>query len=130
MMNINFFDDPMQGPRAREDVRFNRLGLYVHPEGGRRIAVGFDITPFRERPSIEVIAVNARGERAGTLTVIETLDTNFHLTMHLRDREPTDVYTVAATLYYAMPETGRMDVHTLQATVDVTAPGVERFVSG
>ena len=130
MININFFDDPLEGPRAREDVRLNRLGLYVHPDGGRRIAVGFDITPFRERPSIEVVARNARGEPAGTLTVIESLDTNFHLTMHLRDRQPTDQYTITATIYYATPETGRMDVHTLQTTIDVSAPGVEVFATG
>lgn len=126
MMDINFFDDPLQGPRAREDVRFNQLGLYVHPDG-RRIAVGFDITPFRERPSIEVQLFNLLGEPAGSLTVIETLESNFHLTMHLRDRSPTSEYTVRATLYYATPEEGRMDVHTLSGTVDVTEAG-ETFI--
>lgn len=127
MMNINFFDDPLEGPRAREDVRFNQLGLYVHPDG-RRIAVGFDITPFRERPSIEVQLFNLLGEPAGSLTVIETLESNFHLTMHLRDRNPTSEYTVRATLYYATPEEGRTDVHTLTGTVDVSEAG-ETFIA-
>ena len=129
IMNVNFFDDPSEGPRAREDVRFNRLGLYVYPDL-RRLAVGFDITPFRERPSIEVRLTNAKGERAGILTVIETLDHNFHLTLHLRDREPTDSYSVVAVLYYATPETGRTDVHTLTTTIDVTEGGQEYSVSG
>lgn len=126
MIDVNFFDDPSKAPRSREAVRFNQLGIYVH-EGSRRIAVGFDITPFIERPSIEVNVKNILGAPAGNLTVVETLDSNFSLTLHLRDREPTDVYEVSATLYYATPETGRTDVHTLVGTVDVSVPG-EQFV--
>ena len=129
MVNIDFFDDPSKAPRSREDVRFNKLGIYVHPDGSRRIAIGFDITPFIERPSIEVVVQNSNGEAAGNLTVIETLDANFYLTLHLRDKQPTDDYDVRATLYYATPETGRSDVHTLSKTVDVTVPGAEYTVT-
>ncbi len=126
-MNINFFDDPGRAPRVREEVRFQRLGFYIHPPDGRRIAVGFDITPFIERPSIEVAVTNAQGEKAGSLTVIQTLAANFHLTLHLRDHSPTDTYTVEATLYYASPEEGRQMVDRLTATLDVTRPGQEFF---
>lgn len=126
-MNINFFDDPDQAPRVREEVRFQRLGFYVHPPDGRRIAVGFDITPFIERPSIEVAVTNAVGEKAGSLTVIQTLATNFHLTLHLRDRNPTDTYTVEALLYYTSPEEGRLLVDRLTAALDVSRPGQEFF---
>jgi hypothetical protein len=117
-MRINFFDDPLQSPRPREDVRINQLGLHVYPDG-RRVAIGFDITPFLERPSIDVTVTNASGEQAAALTVIETLEANFNLTMHLRDREPTQSYTVRVELYYRAPEEGRqtVDVHT--ATFDV-----------
>ncbi|HEX6386357.1 MAG TPA: hypothetical protein VF177_16925 [Anaerolineae bacterium] len=118
-MHVNFFDE---SPKPREDVRIKNLGLYVYPDR-RRLAVGFDITPFLERPSIEVKITNARGEPAGSLNVIETLDANFSLTMHLRDKEPTDLYEITATLYYATPETERVDVHTKTATFDVTEPG-------
>ncbi len=129
MLDINFFDDPTSAPRAREDVRFKQLGFFVHPPDGRRIGIGFDITPFIERPSIEVVAVNARGERAGTLTVVQTLQANFNLTLHLRDKEPTAAYTIMATLYYSSPENGRMDVHQLTGALDVTAPPRQFTVS-
>jgi hypothetical protein len=121
-MQINFFDDLGEAPKAREDVRLKQLGLYVYPDG-RRVAVGFDLTPFRERPSIEVRVVNERGEAAGWLNVIETLEANFSLTMHLRDKEPTERYEVTAVVYYATPETERMDVHSLTRTFDATRPG-------
>ncbi|HFC12822.1 MAG TPA: hypothetical protein ENJ56_08250 [Anaerolineae bacterium] len=122
MIDVNFFDDPLKAPRSREDVRFKQLGIYVH-EGNRRIAVGFDITPFIERPSIEVTVRNVLGEPAGNLTVIETLDSNFNLTMHLRDKVPTDQYEVSATLYYVAPESERVNVHTLTGTIDVSVAG-------
>ena len=82
--------------------------------------------PFIERPSIEVTVKNILGAPAGSLTVVETLDTNFSLTLHLRDREPTDVYEVSATLYYATPETGRTNVHTVSGEIDVSTAG-EQF---
>ena len=70
MQPINFFDDGVELPKGREDVRLKNLGLFVY-EDGRRVAVGFELTPFRERPSLEVMATNARGEAAGSMTVIE-----------------------------------------------------------
>ena len=92
-------------------------------EDGRRVAVGFDMTPFMERPSIQVTFISERGEEAGSLHVIETLQTNFSLTVHLRDKEPTDTYEVTAVVYYATPETERVNVHTLSRTLDRTTPG-------
>lgn len=121
-MRINFFDDPLETPKPREDVRLNQLGLFVYPDG-RRIAVGFDITPFLERPSIEVRVINANGEAAGSLNVIQTLESNFNLTMHLRDKEPTEIYEITAVLYYTPPNEPRMIVHTLTRTFNATITG-------
>ena len=109
-------------PKSREDVRFNRLGLFLY-EDLRRVAVGFDITPFLEPPSIQVTIRNPQGQEVSSLNVIETADRNFHLTMHLRDKEPADMYEVTAVLYYAAPETERVDVDTVTRTLDATQPG-------
>ena len=121
-MDIKFFDDPLQSPNSREDVRIKQLGLYLF-EDLRRVAVGFDITPFLERPSIEVSIRNLQGKEVSSLHVIETLDTNFSLTMHLRDPEPQETYEVSATLYYATPETERENIQTISKTLDATKPG-------
>lgn len=119
---IQFFDSSFAVPKAREDVKFNQVGLFVY-EDRRRVAVGFDITRFLEGPSIEVTITNDNGEPAGSLTVIETSDTNFSLTMHLRDQNPTEIYHLKATLYYAAPDKERMDVYTHERTFDVSKPG-------
>lgn len=104
-MRIHFYDDPDGGIKAREDVRFNRLGLYMYPEK-RQVAVGFDITPFFEKPSIAVTITNDNGVQAATLNVIEAMQPNFSLIMHLRDQVPTDTYRVEASLYYQSVDGG------------------------
>ena len=75
---------------------------------------------------------NANGVWAGSLTVIQTQQPNFHLTLHLRDKEQTETYQVTATLYYtpSEPALGRMVVHTLATAVDVTQPGAEYHIEG
>ncbi len=121
-MQIQFFDDPLESPKSREDVRIKTLGLFVY-EDKRRVAVGFDITPFLERPSIDINVINAHGKLAGSMSIVNTLETNFTLTLHLRDKEPTDTYELTATLYYASPDSDRLEVHSVTRKLDVTKPG-------
>ncbi|MCI0399255.1 MAG: hypothetical protein L0332_31345 [Chloroflexi bacterium] len=110
-MRIQFYEDGVPSPRPPEEVRFNQLGLYVYP-GGRQVAIGFDVTPFLERPSIEVTVTNDDGRVAATLTVVEAMQPNFNLTMHLRDQEPTGLYHVEAVLYYPAPGSAPGERHT------------------
>lgn len=121
-MHVQFFDDPADRPRNREDVRFNQLGLYMHPDG-RRLAVGFDITPFVERPSILVNITNAAGEEAASLTIIETLQPSFSVTLHLRDQQPTDIYEVEVVLYYRSLDGERLVVDRRTRQLDATVEG-------
>jgi hypothetical protein len=103
-MNIQFFFDPEDQPRSREDVRIKQIGIFVH-EGGRQVTFGLELTPFLERPCIDVEMVNGKGEPAGMLSVIEQMDRNFSLILHMRDQEAHDPYTLLAVIYYTTPET-------------------------
>jgi hypothetical protein len=125
-MNITFFDDPLEGPRAPEDVRVEQIGIYIH-EDKRRVAVGVKMTPFRQRPSIEITLKNAHGETAATMTVIEALRPEISFTLHLRDSNPTVEYETAVTLYYATPETERQNVHTATVYFDIDGPAEQVF---
>ena len=121
-MEIKFFDDPLMRGKPKEEVRINRLGLYVY-EDRRRVAVGFDITPFQERPSIDVVVTNSNGLLAASMHIVDIVESNFTLTLHLRDKEPTDQYQLTAALYYATPETDRLDVHKKVAAFDLRMIG-------
>ncbi len=121
-MDIKFFDDPLEGPRAREDVRIRQIGLFRYPEE-RRFMFGIELTPFVERPSIEVLVINGAGEPAGSLHVIETLTTGFSLVIHLRDRATRNPYELTAVLYYTWPDRDRQEVERRTVTFDMDAAG-------
>lgn len=119
---INFLDDPADVPKGRADVRLLQLGFYVY-EDGRRVMVGFELTSFLERPSLEINIFNENGERAASMIIVDTQTPNFSMTMHLRDKNPTDIYKVDAVLYYAMPNEERELVQMETAVLDMTVPG-------
>ena len=125
-MQIEFFDDPIRQPKAREEVRIKQIGLFVHDDL-RRVSFGLELTPFLERPSIQVVILNGQGEHAGALSVIETMTPNFSLIVHLRDDDVTDPYEITAEIYYVKPETVRQNVDQQTVTFNVSKPGEQTF---
>ena len=126
-MEIQFFSDPQNQPRSREDVRIKQIGLFVHEEGIRRVTFGLELTPFLERPCIDVEISNAEGKPAGSLSVIETVTPNFSLVLHLRDERDADPYQLRAVVYYTTPETDRLDVDSQTVTFSTAMPGENLF---
>ena len=125
-MDIRFFDDPLEGPRGREDVRIRQIGLFRYPEQ-RRFMFGVELTPFTERPSLEVLVTNGAGEPAGSLHVIETLTPGFSLMMHLRDRATSNPYQLTVLLYYAWPDRDREEIERRTVTFDMDEGGERLF---
>lgn len=121
-MRVHFYDDLSGGPRSRKEVRLNDLGLFIY-EDGRRVAIGFNLTPFLERPSLLVTVTNAEGQEAASLSVIEAMEPNFNLTLHLRDDSRLDPYQVEAIVYYPT-DTGKREISDrLVKTFDSSKPG-------
>ncbi len=125
-MDIKFFDDPLEQPRPREEVRFRQIGLYLYPDL-RRLAFGVELTPFVERPSIEVSIANGEGAPAGSLHVIETITPNFSLTIHLRDRTTLNPYQLTAVLYYSWPDREKLEVERREISFEVLHPGEQLY---
>jgi hypothetical protein len=125
-MDIKFFDDPLEQPRPQEEVRFRQIGLHIYPDL-RRLAFGVELTPFTERPSIEVLIFNGDGSPAGSLNVIETLTPNFSLTMHLRDQETANPYELTAVLYYSWPDREKIEIERRTVKFEVLEPGEHIF---
>ena len=125
-MDIRFFDDPLEGPRGREDVRIRQIGLFLYPEQ-RRFMFGVELTPFMERPSLEVLVANGACEAAGSLHVIETLTPGFSLMIHLRDRATSNPYQLSVLLYYAWPDREREEVERRTVTFDMDESGERLF---
>jgi hypothetical protein len=98
-------------------VRITKVA--VRPYGdGRRMKLAFALTPFEERPSVEMSVTNLLGQEVAALSLIEAMDTTFEFTIHLRGPEPRGEHTLHLTLFYRAsdePDAERqiVDEHTL-----------------
>lgn len=127
-MAFNFFTDPSDPPRPREEVRLRAITLNIYSDL-RRIAFGVELSPFKERPSLDVVITNAKGETVSSLIVIESMGPTFRLTMHLRDAEVTNPYKLVAVLYYTWPEkTEKQEIERREITFTVEGPEEIQFV--
>ena len=121
-MRIQVHENPVWELRSREEVRFKRLGLFMY-EDGRRFALGFELTPFQERPSIQVFVSDDSGNEKASMTIIEAMKPNFSLTMHLPEGAEQQNLKVTAVLYYELPDQGRFIVDNISVMLDASNPG-------
>jgi hypothetical protein len=91
--------DAIPAPRPRAEVRFTQAAVRPYPDG-RRMKLNFGLTPFEERPSVEMSVTNALGQEVAALSLIEAMDTTFDFTVHLRGPEPRGEHTLHLTLFY------------------------------
>ncbi|MHB8626657.1 MAG: hypothetical protein ACYDBJ_05475 [Aggregatilineales bacterium] len=105
MMNdISFFDSD-DVPQPRDQVKIEKLTAMPYPDGWR-VRIGVDVTPFQERPSLEITIDTADGRPMAQiqLSVIETMHRSMEFTIHIRGlMSPMGHYVVRADLYYDAP---------------------------
>jgi hypothetical protein len=84
----------------REKVRVERVKAAPYPDG-RRVHVEIAVTPFRERPNLEITIVNAGGKPVSSTSAVAIMNFQVAFTLHLRDvTDPAGKYTVRIQLYY------------------------------
>ena len=99
MSNIDFFNSK-DVPLPHDKIKVEKLETKPYPDGWR-IRVVVEVTPFQERPSLEIRVRSAEGRVVSELSVIETMIRHMEFTMHVRGVEsPAGNYIAEATLYY------------------------------
>ena len=127
MMDIPLYDENenLPLPRAKEDIRFEAVSVKPHADG-RRVKLTFKLTPFMERPSVDVTVTNALGSEVASMSLIEAMDTEFDFTLHLRGPEPRGEHTAHLILFYPKnddaPTEDRQIVDEQMATFVVASP--------
>jgi hypothetical protein len=108
------FVEPAEIPVPPEEVRIRDLEARSYGDG-RRIAVRIELTPFQQRPSLEISALDGEDVRWSETSVIEAIDNHLELTLHLppafhseegrirvevgyRDQAPVDVAETAIAI--------------------------------
>jgi len=99
-MSEIFFTEPSEAPVPPDEVRIRTLEAEPRPDG-RRIDVRTALTPFQQRPNIEISIRDEDGREVSTLSVVEAIDAQMDFTMHLRGPQGSGHYTMAMRVFYA-----------------------------
>ncbi len=94
------FVEPDEVPLPPEHVKIESLTAKVYPDG-RRVRVDVRLTPFLERPNMEFRVLNSAGDEVASLSIIESMDYKFEMTVHLRGPQPVGRHTLRAELFYS-----------------------------
>jgi len=81
-----------------EETRITLLKAEPYPDG-QRVRLNLEITPFRERPYIEVLLSDSHGNEVASATIVEPMTWKLELTLHLR-AAPPGPFTIEARLFY------------------------------
>ncbi len=102
-MNI-FLQDPNEVRLPPEEVRFTKVQVTPLPNG-RQVKIHVELTPFKQRPNIEVTITSREGKEVGHTTILETMLHTLEFTVHFRQVEPSEELRLETTLYYQkLPE--------------------------
>ena len=112
-MDIEFVD-PAEVPLPPDQVSFQAVAVEPYSDG-TRVKVNLSVTPFQERPSIDIEVLNQQGARVASSSIVEATDTTMSLTLHIRaPSESLDCSLVARILN---EEQGVVDKREVQFTL-------------
>lgn len=106
MLRANAFQPPEDGLPPQE-VRI--VGLYgeAWQEDRRKVRIHLEVTPFLERPDLEVVIADDAGQEVSSINIIENIEERMTFTMHIRGEEIKEQYLLIASVIY--PEVGQVD---------------------
>jgi hypothetical protein len=81
-----------------EETRITSLTAEPYPDG-YRLRVNIEMTPFQQRPHLEVVLNDADHEEVASSTIVEPLGWKIEFTMHIRG-DLNNPYTLEARLFY------------------------------
>ncbi len=121
-----FFQDPSVIPLPPSEVRIQHLEAVLAADQ-RRVHIALELTPFQQKPSLELTLQDAHGDELAQTLIIETMTPGLELTMHLRPAraaQPLPPFSLVALLFYTaplLPDASRLPerqvVHQMQAAV-------------
>ena len=109
-----FFPEDNLNRMTPEETRITALSAEPYPDG-RRLHVNIEMTPFQQRPHLEVVLKDSNGDEVQTTSIVEPLTWKIEFTMHIRG-ELMNPYTLSAKLFYpdgpsAEPQAFTFDVN-------------------
>jgi hypothetical protein len=100
-----------------EETRITSLSAEPYPDG-YRLRVNIQMTPFQQRPHLEVVLSDANREEVASTSIVEPMSWKIEFTMHIRG-ELKNPYTLEARLFY--PDGPVTEPQTFQFNVEPPA---------
>ena len=98
-MTMDFFFPEDNLDRATpEETKITVLNVEPYPDG-RRLHVNIEMTPFQQRPHLDILITNGDGTEIASANVVEPMTFKIEFTMHLRG-ELKNPHTLEAKLFY------------------------------
>ena len=98
--NIELFLQNNDNLLPRDQVKINAVTATPYPDG-KRVHVAIDITPFRERPNLDITIRDADNRRVANVAAIGIMTFKVDFNLHLRGtNQGHGDYTVNVHLYY------------------------------
>ena len=118
---MGFFQiDPNIERMMPADTRL--LNMHAEPyANGKRVKVSLDITPFQQKPYLDLSFTDSSGKVLATTSIVEPVSWNLELNLHIRNSStsPSVVCKLSVTLSY--PELGEVDRRDLNFEITSTA---------
>ena len=88
---------------------------------GKRLKVGLDLTPFQEKPYLDLELTGPSGESLATTSIVEPVNWNLELNLHIRKsvRDTQGKYKLTAIISY--PDLGEIDRRAIN--LEIPSPG-------
>jgi len=114
-----FFPEDNLGRTTPEETEITALTVEPYPDG-RRLHVNIEMSPFQQRPHIDILITNGDGDEVASANVVEPMTFKIEFTLHLRG-EVKNPHTLEAKLFY--PDGPSKEPKTF--SFDVTPPPPE-----
>lgn len=109
------FVDPSEAPVPPDEVRIREI--QVQPErDGRLLNVEIHLTPFQQRPSLEVEVFDSKDQLVAETSIIEAVNPSMEFNLHLRAANGRGEHRMRVEVAY--PEQEPVDVKDVTFNVD------------
>jgi hypothetical protein len=98
------------------------LNLRAEPfANGKRVKVSLDITPFQQKPHLDVSLIDPAGKVLATTSIVEPVSWNLELNLHIRNSSTSTNGGCRLSVILSYPELGEVDRRDLNFEISSTA---------
>lgn len=118
---MGFFQiDPNVERMLPADTRLLNVRAELYSDG-KRLKVGLDLTPFQQKPYLDLVLTDSSGEIITTTSIIEPVNWNLELNLHIRKSSTSDNGVYKLTVVISYPDLGDVDRRDLTIEIPSTA---------